>query len=106
MEHVYSAYTKIVQDQLHYFVKKTMVIPELVGIADIVVGFGMHTDFEKACLIAGINDPAERMKLQAGLEQSVITVQAPAVVKQEKVRTKITDPVTHWLADRAVAVLN
>jgi len=69
MEYVYNANTKVVQDKTYYFVKKIMALPEFKGMAEIVIGYGMHTDFEKACSIAGIYDSATRQQLLLELEQ-------------------------------------
>ncbi len=69
MEHVYNVHTKIIQDKTYYFVKKIMSLPELKGMAEIVIGYGMHIDFEKACSIAGIYDSTTRKQLLLELEQ-------------------------------------
>ncbi len=58
MEHFYDSYTKVVQDQTYYFVKRYLRFPEYSQVADILEGYGMHTDFGKACRIAGIKDAA------------------------------------------------
>ena len=69
MEHVYTVQTKIIHDKTYYFVKKILALPEFPGLAEVVVGYGMHTDFEKACNIAGIKDIASRQKLLLDLEK-------------------------------------
>lgn len=69
MEHVYQVHTKLIQDKTYYFVKKIMTLPELKGMAEIVIGYGMHIDFEKACSIAGIENSAARKQLLLDLEQ-------------------------------------
>lgn len=107
MEHIYNAYTKQIQGETWYFVKKIMVLPELVGIADMVVGFGMHTDFEKACHIAGVEGAAQRMQIKNDLEQILQPIQSGSTVRfQSKSAPAVSDPVTHWLADQALVVLN
>ena len=63
MEIFYNVYTKTVQNKLYYFVKKYLSFPEYKDLADIIHGYGMHTDFNKACRIAGINDLKIRKKL-------------------------------------------
>lgn len=69
MEHLYTIETKMLQGKLHYFVKKIMVLPEFKGLADITIGYGMHTNFEKACSIANIFDAAIRQQLLLKLEE-------------------------------------
>jgi hypothetical protein len=101
MEHIYTIDTKMLQGKLHYFVKKIMVLPEFKGLADIVIGYGMHTSFEKACSIADIHDDATRQLLLFKLE----AMNKPlAPVKHLKV--EITESVNHWLISRGAEVLN
>ena len=87
MEHLYTVHTKIIQDKTYYFVKKLMSLSEFKGLADVVIGYGMHTDFEKACSIAGIDDAECRKKLLVQLE----------AVKPQPEKAK--EPVTHQVAD-------
>ncbi len=101
MEHIYTIETKMLQGKLHYFVKKIMVLPEFKGLADIVIGYGMHTSFEKACSIANIHDDASRQLLLLKLE-SINKPQKP--VKPHKV--EIADTVNRWLVERGAEVLN
>lgn len=101
MEHVYTVHTKLVGGKTYYFVKKIMTVPELGEVANMVTGYGMHTDFEKACNIAGIEDIAARKQLLAELEQ-LNNPKDP--VKKHAV--KITDSVNKWLSEMGVAVLN
>jgi len=56
METFYKAYTKTEQNKLYYFVKRYLSFPEYKDVEDILEGYGMHTDFDKACNIAGINN--------------------------------------------------
>lgn len=101
MEHIYTVYTKLIQDKTYYFVKKMMVIPELKGLANVVVGYGMHTNFDKACHIAGIDDSNCRKKLLLQLEE-----QNKPSKPVEKPSIHIADTVTRWLAGRGAEVLN
>lgn len=70
MEYFYTAYTKQIADKNYYFIKRYMVFPELKNAANILDGYGMHTDFYKACNIAGINKTAirEKLWLEAGCD--------------------------------------
>ncbi len=109
MEYLYTVHTKLIQDKTHYFVKKLMKLSEFDGLADVVVGYGMHTDFEKACRIAGIDDTECRKQLLLDLEKrNLPAVQAPVEPKKQaqKPRIQVVDSVTRWLADRGVEVLN
>jgi hypothetical protein len=56
MEHYYTAYTKSVNNTLYFFVKKYIRYNEIKNATDILESYGMHTDFDKACTIAGIED--------------------------------------------------
>jgi hypothetical protein len=104
MEHVYKAHTRQLEGQTYYFVKKIMTIPELGEAANVVTGYGMHTDFEKACHIAGIEDEEVRKKLLAGLEQSHEPKEAAPAVKKPAI--VISESVNKWLAEAGIAVLN
>lgn len=101
MKHVYTVHTKLIEGKTYYFVKKIMTIPELGEAANLVTGYGMHTDFEKACNIASIDDPAARKKLWAELE-----LQHKPKEPAKKPSIEITDSVNKWLAEVGVAVLN
>jgi hypothetical protein len=68
METFYKGYTKIIQDKPHYFVKKYLSFPEYKGVSDVLEGYGMHHDFNKACAIAGITDASVRKQLLDEIE--------------------------------------
>ena len=63
MESYYTGYTKQVNGQTYYFVKKFTIYPELKNVAPSLESYGMHTDFDKACRIASINDPKIKQQL-------------------------------------------
>ena len=63
MEYNYTAYTKVIENKPYYFVKKYLVFPELKDVPPIQEAFGMHTDFNKACEIAGVQDLKIREQL-------------------------------------------
>lgn len=56
MHYIYEAYTKEINGDMNYFVKKFLHFPDLPQLTDLLEGYGMHTDFQKACRIAGIED--------------------------------------------------
>lgn len=104
MEHLYTIETKMLQDKLHYFVKKIMVLPEFKGLADITIGYGMHTNFEKACSIASIYDEATRQLLLLKLEK-LNKPQKPA--NSHKVeQVEIAAMMNRMLVERGAAILN
>jgi len=72
METFYKAYTKTEQNKLYYFVKRYLSFPEYKDVEDILEGYGMHTDFDKACNIAGINNPAIRKQLLDSIHGAVM----------------------------------
>ena len=101
MEHIYTVHTKLMEGKTYYFVKKIMSLPEFKGIADVMVGYGMHTDFGKACNIAGVDDPLARKRLLAQVGQSS-KPKEPA----KKPLIEISESVNKWLAEIGVTVLN
>ena len=56
MENVYECYSKLLHDKTYYFVKRYLRFTEYATVPDVMEGYGMHTDFTKACSIAGITD--------------------------------------------------
>lgn len=101
MEHVYTVHTKLIEGKTYYFVKKIMTIPELGEAANLVTGYGMHTDFEKACSIAGIDDESARKKLLTEIDQ-LNKPKEPA----KKPSVEISESVNKWLSEIGIAVLN
>ncbi|MEO7306559.1 MAG: hypothetical protein ABIR78_11200 [Ferruginibacter sp.] len=100
MEHFYTVHTKIIQGQTYYFVKKIMALPEFKGLPDVVVGYGMHNIFEKACSIAGLQDAATRQQLLLELEE-----RSKVHIPEKRHTVQITD-VNRWLAKLGAEVLN
>ena len=67
METFYKAYTKMIENKSYYFIKKYLRFPEYKDVADIMEGYGMHTDFNKACNIAGLEDIKIKEELLNGV---------------------------------------
>ena len=63
MENIYTAYTKVIDGKVYYFVKKFSHFSEVKNTPDILESFGMHADFDRACDIAKIKDESVRLKL-------------------------------------------
>jgi hypothetical protein len=78
MENTYTAYTKVIENKTYYFVKKFLTFPEFKDVPPMQEAFGMHTDFNKACEIAGIQDLKIREQL---LEEVNGTVQQAKVIE-------------------------
>jgi len=68
MENFYTAYTRVVQNTTFYFVKKYLTFPEFKDLPGVLESYGMHTDFNKACRIAKINDMGIRKQLLEDLQ--------------------------------------
>lgn len=79
MENFYNSYSKIVQGKTYYFVKKFLQFPEFNNVPDVLVGYGMHTDFHKACSIAGISDPKVKMQLLNNMTGEGLVEQAKVI---------------------------
>ena len=71
MENVYTSYTKKIEATTYYFVKKFVVFPEFKSIPPVLEGYGMHTDFEKACSLASVNDNDIKKQLLNEIESGV-----------------------------------
>ncbi len=70
MEKIYTSYTKKIQNTTYYFVKKFIVFPEFKDVPSFLESFGMHTNFNKACEIALVNDEEIRIQLLNGTGHS------------------------------------
>ena len=77
MENFYNAYTKVIENKTYYFVKKYLIFPEFKDVAPVLESYGMHTDFNKACSIAAVNDPKIREQL---LNEAEGTIQQAKVI--------------------------
>jgi len=115
MKYSYNACTKLIDNKIHYFVKKFMTFPEYDAVADVRVGYGMHTDFEKACNICGIYDSARSKQLLFELEQRnraklpnrLYAVQPGRLQKHGgKDIVQINGMVKRWLAEPGAEALN
>jgi hypothetical protein len=71
MENYYTGYTKIIDNKTYYFVKKYIVFTAKENIPPVLENYGMHTDFNKACSIAQINDPAVRQQILSEIEGNI-----------------------------------
>lgn len=70
METFYIAYTKLLDYKTYYFIKKFSAFPEFKNVSPVLIAYGMHTNFDKACSIAGVTDAAVKQQLMAQAEQN------------------------------------
>lgn len=63
MELFYTSYTKTINNTNYFFVKKYTKFSEFKDVPAILESFGMHTNFDKACAIACVIDPAIKERL-------------------------------------------
>lgn len=101
MENFYTVHTKLLDGKTYYFVKKHLKLTEFKDAADLLVGYGMHSDFDKACGIAGISDMIIKEQLLSELENRKKVQRLPM-----KRLIKIPETVNRWLADSGAEVLN
>lgn len=76
MENFYNAYSKMVNGQTYFFVKKYLTFPEFNNVPDVLAGYGMHSDFGKACKIAMVTEPEiiERLRVSASKAEETAPV--------------------------------
>lgn len=86
MENIYTSYTKTVQGTTYFFVKKFLKFPEFNNVPDVLVGYGMHIDFDKACSIAQIFD--QDIKLQL-LNSMTGAIEKAKVIEMQPVNFEI-----------------
>ena len=76
METIFTCYTKKIQGSIFYFVKKFIMLPEYTNVPPVLEGYGMHTDFDKACAIANLYDITIKRQLlqeiETGLKQAKV----------------------------------
>jgi Zn-dependent membrane protease YugP len=70
METLYTAYTKMLDYKMYYFIKKFSAFPEFKNVSPVLESYGMHTDFDKACSIAGVNDTAVKEQLLQQVQEN------------------------------------
>ncbi|MBA2248802.1 MAG: hypothetical protein H0W12_01265 [Chitinophagaceae bacterium] len=68
MEKFYKAYSKPVGNRKYYFVKSYIRFPEYKNVDDLLMGYAMHINFNRACDIAGINNMHVRQRLLEQIE--------------------------------------
>lgn len=86
MENFYTSYTKTVQGKTYFFVKKFLKFPEFNNVPDVLVGYGMHVEFDKACSIAQIFD--QNIKLQL-LNSMTGAIEKAKIIEMQPVNFEI-----------------
>ena len=69
MEHSYSVHKKEINGVPTYFIKKFLTFPDQQDIPDIREGFGMHSNFEMACSIAGVESDTIKSNLRQQVDE-------------------------------------
>ena len=92
MEIIYTAYTREVNSQIFYFVKKFTFFPEYENAPKVLDSYGMHKDFFRACDIAKIYDEAIINNL---LNQLHILPESAKVIPMQNEKSKSS--ITHSL---------
>ena len=72
-KNTYTAYTRVINQRTHYFVKKFDSFPGLNNIPPILDSMGMHRDFLKACELANVYDEAVITNLMEELELTKVS---------------------------------
>ena len=115
MEFFYTAYTKTINDITYYFVKKYTRFPELKNAPAVLESYGMHTNFNKACKIAAIEDPEIKQQLfkesnpglaygynpagpvlSKNLRVELVNDRPSLVSKLSVIKKLITSKIPHW----------
>ncbi len=86
MENFYTAYTKVVQNSTLYFVKKYLNFPELGDVPGILESYGMHSDFNRACEIAGVKDDTIKKHLLEDIQDNEITAKVIHMNTENEIR--------------------
>lgn len=102
MKSIYQAYTREINRQTHYFVKKYTFFPEIENFPPILDTMGMHKDFLKACELANVEEDDQVQYLMeelnlAKVSGKVIPIQHIAREKRERASSFFNLP-QQWLA--------
>jgi len=91
MNYNYETYFKMIENRKYYFVKKYLQFKEYGdSLCDVLEGYGMHTDFSKACIIAGIKDNSLQQQLFARMEAQISEIKVIEMNQPVSVIKKIS----------------
>ncbi len=91
MENFYSAYTKTINGVDFYFIKHFQNFSEFKNVPPLLVNYGMHINFYKACKIAMIEDKTIQKHLFDSIEYTLVDA------KVVQMNYKKTHSYKHWL---------
>lgn len=72
LETDYQSYTKEINGEVFYFVKKFILFTGFDNVSPLLTGYGMNRNFEKACHIAGVTEKAIQQKIRPDLPTAKI----------------------------------
>ena len=98
MENIYEAYTREIDNNIYYFVKKKTRFPELNGIPEILDSYGMHADFYKACSIAHIKDEKIISTLMQAVQIIPESARVVPMVKEKSFNNAVVRNTHHVLS--------
>jgi DNA topoisomerase IA len=91
MNYTYEAYFKMIENRKYYFVKRYMQFKEFGdNLCDVLEGYGMHADFNKACIIAGVKEQSLQQQLYAQMEAKLSEVKVIEMNQQAMLIKSIT----------------
>ena len=101
METFYKAYNKMVENRKYYFVKKYVRFPEYRAVDDIMIGYGMHVNFYRACNIAEVHNEKIQQQLFEEMERAthgakLINLYQPAKQHKSFIQTLLSPAVVNF----------
>lgn len=108
MENIYTAYTKKVNNETLYFVKRYNLFEDIEGSPQILSDYGMHSNFSKACAIAHIYDEKIIQQLARQVQKIPATDSAKVIEfnPSKQVEPSFLRNTQHFLSKFRLAGLN
>ncbi len=108
MENIYTAYTKKVNNETLYFVKRFTTFTDIKGAPQILSDYGMHSKFSKACAIAQIFDEKVIELLSKQVYLTLVTDPAKVIEfnSSKQVTPSFLRNTQHFLSKLHLAGLN
>lgn len=99
---IYRAYTRVINERTHYFVKKYEAYSDVPGISPILIGLGMNVDFLKACELARVESDVAVQKMMDALQLTnvsgrILPVSYVQTLKRSEKSVPFWDP-QYWLS--------
>jgi hypothetical protein len=91
MEKVYRSYSKVIDGSTYFFVKQFLEFPEIANVQPVLEKYGMHTNFDKACNIAGLHDEVIKKRLLQEIENEESSVKVIEIddINYKGIRTAV-----------------